>query len=169
MHRVKSKFRQDKRTYRRFPKVEDEKESSKKLPKREDTVLIKLCRYYLECLSHDDLGGVSEFAKDIYNSSKYDELGVLPMFDKEENNPFETEEGNKFLGHVKRDRNKQIVYLGYPVRLNKIISKKGWEGFLVEPILLFHYLRPTTSNPKVLCFINNAQFLFSKLFLKNFF
>mgnify|MGYP000211535947 CR=1 FL=1 len=138
LYRLKSKLKQD-RTYRWFPKGDGDEESTDKSPKRADTVLTKLCRYYLDCLSHDDLGGPGEFATDKYDDPKYVELGVLPMFDEEENDPFETEEGRKLLGRVRRDRNKQIIYLGYPVRLNLIRSKKGWEGFLVEPILLFAF------------------------------
>ncbi|HIC44935.1 MAG TPA: hypothetical protein EYO73_11870 [Sulfurimonas sp.] len=138
LYRLKSKLKQD-RTYRWFPRGDTEEDSQDQTHKKANTVLANLCRYYLDCLSHDDLGGVSEFATDKYDDPKYVELGVLPMFDEDENDPFATDEGGKLLGRVRRDRNKQIIYLGYPVRLNLIRSKKGWEGLFVEPILLFAF------------------------------
>jgi very-short-patch-repair endonuclease len=136
---LKGKVRQDK-TYRWYPK------DAPGVPEREDKVreqlntpLARLCRYYLDCLSHDDLGGVSEFAASKYGDPNYVELRALPMFDEDADDPFDTEAGRKLLGRIRRDRNRQTIFLGYPVRLNLIHSRKGWEGFMVEPLLLFSF------------------------------
>jgi hypothetical protein len=60
------------------------------------------------------------------------------MLDDDVADPFDTDAGREFLGRIRRDRNRQTVFLGYPVRLNLIRSgKTDWEGFLVEPVLLF--------------------------------
>lgn len=149
--RLKGRVQQDK-AYRWFPKgssgIDKRQEEG---PGRLDTPLAKLCRYYLDCLSHDDVGGVSEFASSMYGQPSYLELASLPMFDETAIDPFESEIGRQLLGRVRRDRNRQAILLGYPVRLNLIRSRKSnWEGFKVEPILLFpfqdadsRYAKPT--------------------------
>ena len=109
-------------------------------PKRLDTPLAKLCRYYLDCLSHDDVGGVSEFASSKYGQPGYVELPSLPLLDGDGNDPFGSDAGRQLLARVRRDRNRQAVFLGYPVRLNLIRSRKSnWEGFKVEPLMLFPF------------------------------
>ncbi|MDA8219324.1 MAG: AAA domain-containing protein, partial [Dehalococcoidales bacterium] len=107
--------------------------------RRLDTPLAKLCRYYLDCLSHDDLEGVSEFAASKYGRPNYVELRTLPMYDEDEGDPFDTEDGRRLLGRVRRDRNRQVVFLGYPTYLSFVRSRSGWEGFIVEPILLWSF------------------------------
>jgi very-short-patch-repair endonuclease len=109
-------------------------------PKRLDTPLARLCRYYLDCLSHDDLGGVSEFATSLYGQPSYAELPALPMCTEEGYDPLDSDDGRRLLAAVGRDRNRQTILLGYPVRLKHLRSqKKDWEGFKVEPILIFPY------------------------------
>ncbi len=78
---LKSKVRQDKsyRWYTRDSTGIDGKDDVS--PRPLDTTLGRLCRYYLDCLSHDDLGGVSEFASSKFGGPSYAELGTLPMFD----------------------------------------------------------------------------------------
>lgn len=108
--------------------------------KRLDTPLAKLCAYYLDCLSYDDLGGISEFASSSYGQPTYIELASLPNLDKSGTDPFDSERGRQLLKSVRQDRNRQIILLGYPVLLNLIRSNKSnWEGFKVEPIFLFSY------------------------------
>jgi len=103
-----------------------------------DTPLAKLCRYYLDCLSHDDLGGVSEFASSMYGAPSYVELSSLPIFDENGGNPFDSDTARQLLGRVRRDRNRQTLFLGYPVRLKLVRCRRSnWEGFMVEPLFLF--------------------------------
>lgn len=138
--RLKGRVQQDK-GYRWYLKgllgIDKRKEEG---PKRLDTPLAKLCRYYLDCLSHDDVGGVSEFASSLYGQPSYVELALLPMFDEADIDPFDSEDGRQLLRRVRRDRNRQAIFLGYPVRLNRIRSRKSnWEGFKVEPLMLFPF------------------------------
>lgn len=136
--RLKGVVRQD-ANYRWYL-VDDTKSNSKdRGPKKLNTTLAKLCRYYLDCLSHDDLGGVSEFASSSYGSLSYVELKKLPLNGSDTAEAFAPEEAQNLLGRIRRDRNRQTLLLGYPVRLNHIRSRKGWEGFMVEPILLFSF------------------------------
>jgi very-short-patch-repair endonuclease len=138
--RLKGKVQQDK-SYRWYVKGSsgiDRREDQG--PKRLDTPLARLCCYYLDCLSHDDLGGVSEFASSKYGQPSYVELTALPIFDQGSSDPFDSDGGRQLLGRVRRDRNRQAIFLGYPVRLNLIRSRKtSWEGFKVEPLLLFPF------------------------------
>src|SRR5579864_3476070 len=99
-----------------------------------NTPLTRLCRYYLDCLSHDDVSGVSQFATSSYGDPNYIELKTMPMFDPHGADPFDSEAGRRLLGRIRRDRH--TVCLGYPVRLNLIRSRQGRDGFMVEPLLL---------------------------------
>lgn len=100
-----------------------------------DTPLSRLCRYYLQCLSLDDQGGVSLFAKSKY-SPDYIELPEFPG--QNGSQAFGAFPGvDKFLRGLQRDTTRRVPFVGYPVRLRKMVSKKGWEGFMVEPVFLF--------------------------------
>ena len=99
-----------------------------------NSLISRLCRYYLECLSQEDLGGASVFASS-YNDLDYFELKSLPMVSGNGGgNPFETDEGRNFLRRVRGDRNRKAFYLGYPVRLRKVPT-----GYKIEPLLLFPF------------------------------
>ena len=108
------------------------------------TPLGRLCRYYLECLSLDDQGGVSLFAQSKYGLD-YVEVSELPGITSERG--LNTFDGVDQLFQRLRNRaERKVPYIGYPVRLRKHRSAKGWEGFLIEPVFLFGFndeaLRP---------------------------
>lgn len=136
--RLKGKVQQD-NAYRWSIRDARQQEIHREGPKPLNTPLALLCRYYLDCLSHDDLGGVSEFASSNYGDTKYAELPSLPMLDPNKGDPFETEPARKLLSRIQRDRNRQTIFLGYPVRLTKIRSRKGWEGFMAQPLFLYPF------------------------------
>lgn len=137
--RLKTKVQQDK-SYRWFLKeIVSSFQHDDHETKQLNTPLARLCRYYLDCLSHDDLGGVSEFATSNYGYPNYVELSELPILDENSNDPFDSEAARQLLGRIRRDRSRQTVFLGYPVRLHLIRGRTGWEGFVVEPILLFPF------------------------------
>lgn len=108
------------------------------------TPLGRLCRYYLECLSLDDQGGVSLFAQSNYGLD-YVEIPELPGITSERG--LTSFEGvDRLFQRLRNGAERKVPYLGYPVRLRKLRSAKGWEGFLVEPVFLFSFnddaLRP---------------------------
>jgi len=111
------------------PKKDKEKE--KIIPK---TVLADLANYYLDCIGYDDDKGVSTFAESRYGLD-YTELDSLPL--NGNNVLFESEGAQRLFGKMRKDRGKLEMYFGYPTTLKKVKSKSGWEGFFVEPILLF--------------------------------
>lgn len=94
---------------------------------------------YLDCLRHDDIGGVSEFTASKYGGPNYVEIQALPVSNGDAGDPFDTEAGRKLLGRLRRDRYQKTVFLGYPVRLSLIRGRRGWEGFVVQPLLLFPF------------------------------
>jgi hypothetical protein len=138
---LKGKARQN-RDYRWFCVVGETQTDQPKTTTIEtsNSLISRLCRYYLECLSQDDLGGASVFASS-YKELDYFELKSLPMVSGNGvENPFESEEGREFLRRARSNRNRKSFFLGYPVRLRKVHSRtSSWEGYLVEPLLLFSF------------------------------
>jgi len=136
--RLKYQLRQDS-NYRWYLKEPTSSPENQKEPTIHNTTLSRICRYYLDCLNHEDVGGVSEFASSRYGDLSYVELPKLPMTDQDFNDIFELQSVQQLLIRIRRDRNKQMLLLGYPVRLKFIRSKTGWEGYKVEPLFLFSF------------------------------
>ncbi len=114
------------------------KKRQPKSPQNLDTPLARLCRYYLDCLNHDDQGGLSVFASSQFDLD-YVELQTLPLVADAPEEIFGDEAVRRLLNKTKRDRSRLTLVLGYPVRLTKVRGRRGWEGFVVEPVLLFPY------------------------------
>lgn len=99
-----------------------------------DTPLSSLCRYYLDCLTHDDSEGVSAFATSKYDLD-YFELDEWP-FGPAAENPFSQDEAQKLVGRAKKERFAKSLFFGFPVFVRRIESPKGVFHF-VEPVFLF--------------------------------
>lgn len=99
-----------------------------------DTPLSKLCRYYLSCLGQDE-SGISVFAANNHGDLDYCEIEELPL--NSQLDIFSTEAASNLLGKMRKDRSRLGMYLGYPATLKHVVSKKGWKGYFVEPVLLF--------------------------------
>jgi very-short-patch-repair endonuclease len=99
-----------------------------------NTDLARLCRYYLACLGYDDTG-LSTFLTSKYGDPDYVEVKAIP------NSPedlAESEAGRKLLGRKRTERGRYGLYFGYPTSVPLLKSRRSnWEGFMVEPILLF--------------------------------
>lgn len=111
---------------------------------KQDTVLAKLCRYYLDCISFDDEGGASFFAESKF-APNYVELPENPLVSE---NGFggmlSAPDTQRLLTSIRQDRKRLGLMLGYPCYLKRIRSKKGWEGMMVEPLFLFPVSAPET-------------------------
>jgi len=94
----------------------------------------KLFGYYLECLSQDDDSGVRTFADSRYDLD-YVELEHWPL--EAARAYLETQPIRKLLGRQQRDTRKKVLWLGYPVSLRRVHSRKGWEGTFLEPLLIW--------------------------------
>lgn len=103
-------------------------------PQFANTPLARLCRYYLACLGYDETG-ISTFLTTKYGDPDYLEINSLP---RSADFFAENMEARNLLGRKRSEQGRYSLYFGYPTHLNLIKSKKtNWEGFMVEPILLF--------------------------------
>lgn len=101
------------------------------------TPLARLCRYYLACLAKDMDRNVSEFAASKYGDPNYAELSAFPFVAGAPADVWRNEGVNRVLSKLRLERRKLSLILGYPTRLSFVRAKSGWEGFFVEPVLLF--------------------------------
>jgi very-short-patch-repair endonuclease len=54
----------------------------------------------------------------------------------------------QFLSRFRKERREQALYVGYPTRLLHIRARSGWEGFLVQPLIVFELqFDSTTPHP----------------------
>src|ERR1700674_1118401 len=124
--------------YPRYPQVTAPAQARQREEQKPlNTPVARLCRYYLDCLSHDDVGGVSQLAASHDGDQDYVELETL--IEHEGGDPFDSDAGRRLLARVHRDRNPHAIFLGYPVRLNSIGSRQGRGAFMAEPLLLFPF------------------------------
>ena len=105
----------------------------------QDTPLARLCRYYLACLSKDIECDPSEFATNKYGQPNYAELSVLPMIAADADEVWRAPEVQRILGKFRQEFRKLSLFVGYPTRLVRQQAKSGWEGFMVEPVLMFEH------------------------------
>jgi hypothetical protein len=98
------------------------------------TELGRLCRYYLECISWDTQDGISAFASGRFDLD-YIELEKCPFLDGA-TDPLDSDPARELIRRARRDRTR-VLHVGYPVRLRHQRGKSGWEGFFVDPVLLF--------------------------------
>lgn len=110
--------------------------------------LAKLCRYYLACLAKDLDRNVSEFAASKYGTPDYAELPHLP-FDGHNEAIWNSEAARRVFAKIRRERRKLSLVFGYPTRLAFVRAKSGWEGFFVEPLLVFEFDIEQGGNPSL--------------------
>lgn len=93
-----------------------------------------LCRYYLDCITHDSQDRISTFASIKY-APNYVELSCMPSSHEELQKALETEEVQALLARGKRSKKHLQPILGYPIRLTYMRSKRSdWEGYIVESL-----------------------------------
>lgn len=111
------------------------------------TNLAKLCRYYLACIGDDNVG-VSVFASSNIGETDYTQLDTLPL---SAGGLVDTEPARRIFGRVRTERGRYGVYLGYPTATRLVRSRKSnWQGYMVEPLLLFPVeLDSTTGSPVI--------------------
>ena len=137
--KLKPQLRQDKayRWYTISSAAETKTHSNNSKPKTKSLVG-KLVDYYLECLSIDNDSGVSEFVESKYGKPNYAPLTSLPLVSEYPNEDLATADYGHLLQKLRKDRHRLTLYLGYPLRIRLLRSKKSnWEGFMLEPLFLF--------------------------------
>jgi len=97
------------------------------------TPLARLCRYYIDCLGHELGDGVSVFASSRYEPD-YVELNTSPF----DGRVLNRDAVRRLGGRSRRNRAKTTLFVGYPIRLRHVRSRRGnWQGFMVDPVFLF--------------------------------
>lgn len=100
----------------------------------QNTNLSKLSRYYLACMGQEEIG-VSTFAQSKYGEPDYAVLSEVPY---STNELLQQDGSQRLLGKVKSERGRHALFLGYPTSLKLLRSRKSsWQGYMVEPVLLF--------------------------------
>ena len=134
---LKGQVRQDK-SYRWHLASESHKETPTAEPAsdRPKTVLSKICRYYLECLSFDNEQGVSTFADGQFDVD-YAELKTFPHDDESSSSLFANPDVSRLVSKMNRERFKKTLYLGYPTSVHSFTARTGARYRMVEPVMLF--------------------------------
>lgn len=101
-----------------------------------NTVLARLCRYYLNCLTYDE-AGISVFAADKYDDLDYAEISEFPLLEESTGEALGTAQVRRLLDKVDREPHRKTLFLGYPIRIHHLRSKRGWSGYKVDPVVLF--------------------------------
>ena len=138
------------------------KASATTLTSQPEGPLTKLCRYYLDCISRDSEIEISEFARSEFRL-RYFELSKSPFIDNED--PFSTSEAREFLRRARQGRSQ--IYLGYPLRLRFQRARSGWEGYKIDPLLLFPF-RQELTNPNALPSLSDEAPVLNATVLKSF-
>lgn len=111
-----------------------------------NTPLARIARYYLACVGQDDAGvsvlaanhdGDLDYAEfEDHGDLDYAPLEELPLRDGI--SIFHGVDAGRLLGKVHKDRSRLAMYLGYPITLKLVRSKKpSRPDYFVEPIFLF--------------------------------
>ncbi len=133
---LKGQVRQDK-SYRWHLAIESRQETPMAEPVsvKPKTILSKICRYYLECLSFDNEQGVSTFAES--HDVDYAELKSFPQDNESSASLFANPEVSRLVGKMNRERFKKTLYLGYPASVHSFTARNGIRYKMVEPVMLF--------------------------------
>jgi hypothetical protein len=98
--------------------------------------LAQLCRYYLDCLAHDAEQGCSAFASSSSGAVDYAPLAELPELISLGTWARPLDDDAQRLVQRSRGDWTAALYVGYPTLLRFHRTGK-WEGYLVEPLLLY--------------------------------
>ena len=107
-------------------------------PQDLDTPLVRLCRYYLDCLSYDSDNGVSTFAASRQELDYFDP-GLTNLAETLANG-LHLDGVQALLRRLSQDRNRETLVLGYPVRLRRFRARSDRSDrsdYVAEPVMLF--------------------------------
>lgn len=107
------------------------------------TEISRLNQYFLDCLGQDSDTGVSVFAKGAQGAPDYAEMARHPHATAPEGTEpwWAAAAVRRVLASVRGDKRNMEAWVGYPVRLRKH-KTATWEGFFVEPLLLWRITFP---------------------------
>lgn len=94
-----------------------------------DSLLSKVCKYYLNCLSLDYTNKISVF-KDSRFTPEYVEINALDI------DSLNSDEALTFMQKTSQLRDK-VMYIGYPISIYTITSRQGEKFIKIAPIFLY--------------------------------
>ncbi len=97
------------------------------------TLLNRVCRYYLDCLSRESGAGISLPAS--AQGAEYVALEALPFVSRP-TTALGDRAVKKLAQKVRRERGQLALYVGYPVRVRRFIARNEEETRL-DPVLLY--------------------------------
>jgi very-short-patch-repair endonuclease len=106
---------------------------------RPTTEIARICRYYLECISHDMDEGASVSARSQDGDPTYAQLASVPI--GTQGAWWNSAGVARLVGKVRDERGKLTLWLGYPVRLRRHRTPPR-EGYQVEPVLMWSIQLP---------------------------
>src|SRR6185369_15837864 len=137
--------------YRWWPKTRDTPGAGGFPAQR--TFLANLCRYYLDCLSHESGTGISI---PVESAGDYVLLNELPFARSGVDSASTDRAVKRLVQKVRRERSQLTLYLGYAIRLRSV-HQRNEEEMRLEPVLLYPIedtpedpagtLRPTSGIP----------------------
>ena len=117
--------------YRWWPRVREPQAAGGTAAPR--TLLANLCRYYLDCLSHESGSGISIRAA---NANEYVPLTELPFAGSAARPLAADRAAKRMVQKVRRERGQLTLYVGYAIRL-RTIRLRDEEEVRIEPVLLY--------------------------------
>lgn len=97
-----------------------------------DNDLRKLCQYYQNCITLDDDRDIDAFLTSNFDDYQYVEIDGTTI------EALKTNDVASFMNKVSTGQTPKTLYLGYPVMINSIYSKKSNNRYLkVVPVFLF--------------------------------
>lgn len=130
---LRAKVRQDK-TYAWSLATAAPAQAANRATGNSDNAYRPLFSYYLDCLAQDDDNGVSVFAESRYDLD-YVELETWPFESDVASDA--SEPLRRLIRSQKSAKGKKTLWLGYPTMIRHVRSRRGWEGAMVEPVLLW--------------------------------
>lgn len=123
--------------------------------------LARLCQYYLDCLSHEDLGGVSIPAGPHNGVLEYAELEATPFATGA--SALRSPTVRAFRHGLEQDMNRKTLLLGYPVRLKQNHGAHGMNGLKLEPLFLFSFQEQYSAQGNMTLAVDIPQLNFEAL------
>jgi very-short-patch-repair endonuclease len=130
LHGLQSELFQD-NSYRWWPKARGTM-GARPAPAAQ-SLLGRLCRYYLEVLSHESGSGISIPAAD---TAGYVALAELPFAHPDQAPVMADRAVKRLVQKVRRERGQLTLYLGYALRVRAVFARHE-DDTRIEPVLLY--------------------------------
>ncbi|MDI9348131.1 MAG: AAA domain-containing protein [Methylacidiphilales bacterium] len=109
----------------------------------QSSLLYRICQYYLSCINKEDEG--ISVATSSNRNEEVEYVALPSLEDIFETQRIKSDQANKLLSRIRKDKSRLALSLGYPVILRPQKLKSGTIIHYLEPILLFSVLAENNS------------------------